>query len=69
MSCLDSCPENFDDLQDDCKCGIKVYKQGRAISEDEFEFGDCSFPALKPLAELTALVRFQPPCYYMQHVD
>merc|ERR1712110_622022 len=32
VTCLDSCPG--DDLQDDCKCGTKVYKQGRAISEE-----------------------------------
>merc|ERR1712110_137633 len=35
VSCLNSCPGGEGDLQDDCKCGTKVYKQGGAISEEE----------------------------------
>ena len=70
MSCLNSCPGGEGDLQDDCKCGTKVYKQGGAISEEELYkykvgVGCVSFNAIgTPLARLTALVRFQPPCYY-----
>ena len=71
VTCLKSCPG--DDLQDDCKCGTKVYKQGRAISEEElYKYGvgslgtyDCAFAAIgTPLAELTALVRFQLTCLF-----
>ena len=63
-----TCSVFFDgeELTVTCYSCPKFYKQGRAISD----FGHCSQAAFaKPLAELTALVIFQRPCYYMQNID
>ena len=54
--CIDSCPPG----QENCACGIMVYKHGRQIPREElYEYGILCLAAVGiPLTELTALVRF-----------
>ena len=59
--CFNSCPGegDYDYGQEECKCGIMIYKNGRQIIGDQMnEYGIFCFSSNgTPLTELTALVR------------
>ena len=61
VTCYDTCPAG-NDPNNDCDCGFKVYEQGTATCCQECAVASEGYP----LAELTALVIFQPPCYYIK---
>ena len=57
VNCSESCPGEINGLfqEDNCKCGILAYKQGRTIPSDKV----CPLSSsATPLAMLTALVKF-----------